>query len=226
MASAAALAKEGLLRPEVSDAGEGLPEVQSPSERETGGRGLLLVEALTYRWGVQERERDVREDGLGRAQRTEKMVPSGPGSCESLGPELRLLVRRPLTRRRGRLLVRILLWQDRLLAILRIRDRTTRPATSGPLTSQSTTALEEPEAAEHEEESGEGPDGRNPNLEEIHTLGVRLGRAVVSGAEVQTGPGLADRYLLLCSELGRSLECRFRVDHSVAGLRAVPTGGM
>lgn len=47
---------DGLLRLEVSDAGEGRPEVRSPSEDEADGRGLLLVEALTDRWGVQERE--------------------------------------------------------------------------------------------------------------------------------------------------------------------------
>ncbi|OAH10729.1 ATP-binding protein [Streptomyces jeddahensis] len=46
----------GLLRLEVSDAGEGWPSVRHPSEDEIGGRGLLLVEALTHHWGVQERE--------------------------------------------------------------------------------------------------------------------------------------------------------------------------
>ncbi|WP_406123557.1 ATP-binding protein [Streptomyces canus] len=71
-------AEEGLLRLEVSDAGEGLPEVQSPSEGETGGRGLLLVEALTYRWGVQG-----REDGVGKTvwadlKATEATASSGP----------------------------------------------------------------------------------------------------------------------------------------------------
>ncbi|MHA5051773.1 ATP-binding protein [Streptomyces sp. SD15] len=48
--------QEGLLRLEVSDAGEGRPKVRNPTEDETGGRGLLLVEALTDRWGMQERE--------------------------------------------------------------------------------------------------------------------------------------------------------------------------
>lgn len=46
---------EGLLRLEVSDAGEGRPEVREPGEEETRGRGLLLVEALAHRWGVRER---------------------------------------------------------------------------------------------------------------------------------------------------------------------------
>lgn len=40
---------EGLLRLEVSDAGEGRPEVRAPGDEETCGRGLLLVEALAHR---------------------------------------------------------------------------------------------------------------------------------------------------------------------------------
>jgi two-component sensor histidine kinase len=36
-------AEDGLQRLEVSDASEGLPELQNPSEGKTGGRGLLLV---------------------------------------------------------------------------------------------------------------------------------------------------------------------------------------
>lgn len=48
-------AATGLLRVEVSDAGAGKPEVCTPGEDETGGRGLLLVEALADRWGVRER---------------------------------------------------------------------------------------------------------------------------------------------------------------------------
>ncbi|MEU9287112.1 ATP-binding protein [Streptomyces sp. NPDC048275] len=51
--------EDGLLRLEVCDAGEGRPEVRNPSEDDAGGRGLLLVEALTHRWGVQEREGDI-----------------------------------------------------------------------------------------------------------------------------------------------------------------------
>ncbi|MDX3749079.1 ATP-binding protein [Streptomyces sp. AK08-02] len=46
---------EGLLRLEVSDAGSGRPEVRAPGDEETCGRGLLLVEALAHRWGVEER---------------------------------------------------------------------------------------------------------------------------------------------------------------------------
>jgi anti-sigma regulatory factor (Ser/Thr protein kinase) len=47
--------EDGLLRLEVSDAGEGTPRVRHPAEDDTGGRGLLLVDALTHRWGVRER---------------------------------------------------------------------------------------------------------------------------------------------------------------------------
>ncbi|AMW10144.1 PAS sensor protein [Streptomyces qaidamensis] len=47
--------EDGLLRLEVSDAGSGRPEVQAPGDDETGGRGLLLVQALAHRWGVDER---------------------------------------------------------------------------------------------------------------------------------------------------------------------------
>ncbi|PJE94489.1 ATP-binding protein [Streptomyces carminius] len=46
---------EGLLRLEVSDAGGGWPVVRRPDDDETRGRGLLLVETLTHRWGVRRR---------------------------------------------------------------------------------------------------------------------------------------------------------------------------
>ncbi|MEU0842298.1 ATP-binding protein [Streptomyces sp. NPDC005962] len=49
------LMEDGLLRLEVSDAGDGKPEVRTPGGDETGGRGLLLVEALAHRWGCEER---------------------------------------------------------------------------------------------------------------------------------------------------------------------------
>ncbi|MEV8055917.1 ATP-binding protein [Streptomyces antimycoticus] len=49
------LPEDGLLRLEASDAGEGKPEVRAPGEDETGGRGLMLVEALTHRWGFEQR---------------------------------------------------------------------------------------------------------------------------------------------------------------------------
>jgi anti-sigma regulatory factor (Ser/Thr protein kinase) len=62
--------ENGLLRLEVSDAGEGRPEVRRPSADEIGGRGLLLVEALTHRWGVQE-----REGGIGKTVWVEIKAP-------------------------------------------------------------------------------------------------------------------------------------------------------
>jgi anti-sigma regulatory factor (Ser/Thr protein kinase) len=49
----------GVLRIEVSDAGGGRPEVRLPTESETGGRGLMLVDALAYRWGFQSRSADI-----------------------------------------------------------------------------------------------------------------------------------------------------------------------
>jgi hypothetical protein len=104
---------------------------------------------------------------------------------------------------RSGLLIWILLWRDGRLDVLRMGARTTRPAALGALPLRSTTTLEEPEASEHGEESHESSDSRNPSLEEVHTLGVGLGRTVVPGAKVQTGPGLADRYLLLRSKFCR-----------------------
>jgi anti-sigma regulatory factor (Ser/Thr protein kinase) len=62
--------EEGLLRLEVSDAGSGRPEVREPSEEETGGRGLLLVEALAHRWGVDE-----RAGGIGKTLWAELKAP-------------------------------------------------------------------------------------------------------------------------------------------------------
>ncbi|MFD5186896.1 ATP-binding protein [Streptomyces sp. NPDC058357] len=59
-----------LLRLEVSDAGEGRPEVQRPGELDKGGRGLLLVEALAHRWGVDE-----RRAGIGKTVWAELLAP-------------------------------------------------------------------------------------------------------------------------------------------------------
>ncbi|WP_316959398.1 ATP-binding protein [Streptomyces sp. TRM68367] len=61
---------DGLLRLEVSDAGSGRPEVRAPSDEEAGGRGLLLVEALAHRWGVDE-----REAGIGKTVWAELKAP-------------------------------------------------------------------------------------------------------------------------------------------------------
>ncbi|MGW7412014.1 ATP-binding protein [Streptomyces sp. NPDC054863] len=44
-----------LLALEVSDAGDGVPEVRVPEDDGTSGRGLLLVQALAERWGVRKR---------------------------------------------------------------------------------------------------------------------------------------------------------------------------
>ncbi|MFC9243513.1 ATP-binding protein [Streptomyces sp. NPDC057136] len=59
-----------LLRLEVSDAGEGRPEVQRPGEMDAAGRGLLLVEALAHRWGVDE-----RLAGIGKTVWAELLAP-------------------------------------------------------------------------------------------------------------------------------------------------------
>ncbi|MCN9239947.1 ATP-binding protein [Streptomyces sp. RY43-2] len=64
------LAAEGVLRLEVSDAGGGRPEVREPGEDETGGRGLLLVEALAERWGYEE-----RVGGIGKTVFAELKAP-------------------------------------------------------------------------------------------------------------------------------------------------------
>ncbi|WP_371630576.1 ATP-binding protein [Streptomyces sp. NBC_00341] len=58
------------LRLEVSDAGEGRPEVRQPGELDKGGRGLLLVEALAHRWGVEE-----RRAGIGKTVWAELLAP-------------------------------------------------------------------------------------------------------------------------------------------------------
>ncbi|MEU2823629.1 ATP-binding protein [Streptomyces bacillaris] len=60
----------GLLRLEVSDAGEGRPVVRQPGELDAAGRGLLIVEALTYRWGVDE-----RQAGIGKTVWAELLAP-------------------------------------------------------------------------------------------------------------------------------------------------------
>ncbi|UUU34344.1 ATP-binding protein [Streptomyces sp. CA-210063] len=62
--------EDGLLRLEVSDAGSGRPEVRAPGDEEAGGRGLLLVEALAHRWGVDE-----RAGGIGKTVWAELKAP-------------------------------------------------------------------------------------------------------------------------------------------------------
>ena len=62
--------EDGLLRLEVSDAGPGRPEVRAPDGDEIGGRGLVLVEALAHRWGVDE-----RVGGIGKTVWAELKAP-------------------------------------------------------------------------------------------------------------------------------------------------------
>ncbi|MEU3701354.1 ATP-binding protein [Streptomyces anulatus] len=59
------------LRLEVSDAGEGRPVVRWPGESETGGRGLLIVDALAFCWGVKE-----RPAGIGKTIWAEIVTPA------------------------------------------------------------------------------------------------------------------------------------------------------
>lgn len=61
---------EGVLRLEVSDAGAGCPELRSPGEDETCGRGLMLVDALADCWGVCG-----REGGIGKTVWAEFKAP-------------------------------------------------------------------------------------------------------------------------------------------------------
>ncbi|MFE1308044.1 ATP-binding protein [Streptomyces sp. NPDC058755] len=61
---------EGLLRLAVSDAGGGRPELREPGADETGGRGLLLVDALAHRWGCEE-----RAAGMGKTVFAELKAP-------------------------------------------------------------------------------------------------------------------------------------------------------
>lgn len=51
------------VRLEVSDAGLGHPQVRWPAELETGGRGLLIVDALAFCWGVTGRPGSGRRSG-------------------------------------------------------------------------------------------------------------------------------------------------------------------
>ncbi|MEV7300473.1 ATP-binding protein [Streptomyces clavifer] len=70
----------GLLRLEVSDAGEGRPVVRRVGALDTAGRGLVLVEALAHRWGVDE-----RRGGIGKTVWAELLAPGvvpGPGEAD------------------------------------------------------------------------------------------------------------------------------------------------
>ncbi|MFG2408319.1 ATP-binding protein [Streptomyces brevispora] len=76
-----------LLRLEVSDTGEGRPVVRQPGELDTDGRGLLLVEALAHRWGVDE-----RQAGIGKTVWAELLAPGivpVPGEADIAAVTLR-----------------------------------------------------------------------------------------------------------------------------------------
>ncbi|MEU5751757.1 ATP-binding protein [Streptomyces sp. NPDC047829] len=79
---------DGLLRLEVSDAGSGRPKVQAPQDDETGGRGLLLVESLAHRWGVDE-----RASGIGKTVWVELKAPDIV--AEPVGREVAAVMVRP-----------------------------------------------------------------------------------------------------------------------------------
>jgi len=71
------LEEDGLLRLEVSDAGSGNPQVRLPGDDEMSGRGLLLVEAMAQRWGVQ-----ARAHGIGKTVWAELKAPDAlPAPC-------------------------------------------------------------------------------------------------------------------------------------------------
>ncbi|MEU0163191.1 ATP-binding protein [Streptomyces sp. NPDC006261] len=78
------------LRLEVSDAGGGRPVVRRPAELETGGRGLLLVEALAYRWGVDE-----RSAGIGKTVWAEVMAPGAASEPVAAEAEIAAATVRP-----------------------------------------------------------------------------------------------------------------------------------
>ncbi|MFF0035229.1 ATP-binding protein [Streptomyces mirabilis] len=80
--------EDGLLRVEVSDAGSGRPEVRAPGDEDTGGRGLLLVEALAHRWGVEE-----RAGGIGKTVWAELKAPDIV--AEPVGREVAAVMVRP-----------------------------------------------------------------------------------------------------------------------------------
>ncbi|UCM87232.1 ATP-binding protein [Streptomyces marincola] len=63
-------ADEGMLLLEVSDTGPGVPTIRTPTDKDTGGRGLLLVEAIAHSWGFEN-----FTDGLGKRVWAELKVP-------------------------------------------------------------------------------------------------------------------------------------------------------
>jgi anti-sigma regulatory factor (Ser/Thr protein kinase) len=47
--------REGLIHLDLADEGDGLPVVATPTEQDTNGRGLMLVERLSDEWGSTRR---------------------------------------------------------------------------------------------------------------------------------------------------------------------------
>ncbi|MFG2940617.1 ATP-binding protein [Streptomyces sp. NPDC048282] len=78
----------GLLRLEAGDARSGTPEVRAPGDEETGGRGLLLVEAMAHRWGVEE-----RAGGIGKTVWAELKAPDIV--AEPVGREVSAVIVQP-----------------------------------------------------------------------------------------------------------------------------------
>ncbi|MEU1123036.1 ATP-binding protein [Streptomyces sp. NPDC005899] len=68
----------GVIRVEVSDTHPARPARAAPGPAEDHGHGLVLVDALALRWGVQDRV------GPGKTVWAECSVPTSPGTCEIL----------------------------------------------------------------------------------------------------------------------------------------------
>ncbi len=67
---------EATVRLEVCDAGEGRPAPRVPAPGDEGGYGLLLVEALAYRWGTER-----RPGGVGKTVWAELRGSAGEGEA-------------------------------------------------------------------------------------------------------------------------------------------------
>lgn len=78
--------EEGVLRLEVSDAGAGCPELRSPGEEETCGRGLILVDALADRWGVCGREGGIGKTVWAAFKAPQAALPPARGSASPRSP--------------------------------------------------------------------------------------------------------------------------------------------
>ncbi|MFE7105321.1 ATP-binding protein [Streptomyces sp. NPDC057575] len=63
------------MRVEVADSCRDVPRVVVGDELDEGGRGLVLVDAVTDKWGVEP-----RRDGRGKTVWFECLAAAGPGS--------------------------------------------------------------------------------------------------------------------------------------------------